>query len=185
MLWINCDVPVAPTNIHLQTLRAALGWLELGLPRDALDELAQLPTDAEDNADVLEVRWMIHADMKDWSAAMLASSKLIMIAAERASSWLHHAYAVRRASDGGLLRAFNLMAPVASRFPEEPTIPYNLACYTCQLQRGGTETMAWFERALAIGNPTELIQMALNDPDLAPVRDLIKKISAPKKRHAS
>ncbi len=181
---VNSSVPADQKENQIHALRAALGWLELGVPREALDELDRLPDQAQDTAEVLDVRWIILANLKDWDAAVLVSSKLIAVAPNHASSWLNHAYALRRATDGGLLAAFNVLARMASKFTDEPTIPYNLACYTCQLQRGGAETMAWFERALAIGNPAELIAMALKDSDLAPVRSLIEKLPAKKKRRA-
>jgi predicted Zn-dependent protease len=168
---------VSPEPIELvHHLRAAMGWLELDLPRDALAELDRLPAAAQENPDVLEVRWLVLAHLNDWDAALPVTRRLIGLAPDRASSWLHHAYALRRASEGGLLAAFQVLAPVAAKFPGEATIAYNLACYTCQLQRGGAETMAWFERALTIGNPAELIEMALNDSDLAPARDLIEPL---------
>ena len=65
---------------------------------------------------------------------------LIAAAPDRAVGWLHHAYALRRATGGGLLAAFNALSPVADKFPDEATIPYNLACYTCQMQRDANET---------------------------------------------
>jgi hypothetical protein len=167
---------VSPEQLALaKNLSAAVGWLELGLPKDALAELDRLPEEARGLPDVLEVRWLILADLKQWDTALQTSERLITAAPERASSWLHHAYTVRRASTGGLEAAFHVLASVSDKFVE-PTIPYNLACYTCQLQRGEAETMKWFERALALGNPAELIEMAMHDPDLEPVRDLIKPL---------
>lgn len=168
---------MSPDQLELaHHLRAAIGWLELDLPREALAELDRLPAGAQENPDVLEVRWLVLAHVKDWDAALPVTERLVELAPDRASSWLHHAYALRRASGGSLIAAFQTLAPMAAKFPNEPTIAYNLACYTCQLQRGGAETMTWFERALTIGNPLELIEMALNDSDLAPVRDLIEPL---------
>lgn len=169
---------MSPEQLALaKNLSAAVGWLELGLPQDALAELDQMPEEARELPDVLEVRWLILADLKQWDIALQISERLIAVAPESAASWLHHAYAVRRASSGGLAAAFEVLAAVSDKFAE-PTIPYNLACYTCQLQRDSAETMRWFERALALGNPAELIEMALKDPDLEPVRDLIKPLGA-------
>jgi hypothetical protein len=169
-------------QLQLHVMRAALGWLELGLPEEALVELNRLPAERQSHPDVLELRWMMLANQRDWDAAVQVSSQLIQAAPDRASSWLHHAYALRRATDGGLLVAFNVLASAAPKFTDEPTIPYNLACYTCQLNRGGAETLAWFERALAIGKRDDLIEMALEDPDLAPVRALIEQLPAATRR---
>jgi hypothetical protein len=162
---------------EINSVRAAMGWLELDLPHDALAELHQLPAAAQEDPDVLEIRWMIHAHLRDWDRGIEVTRKLISTAPDRASTWLSHAYATRRASDGGLLQAFYILAPAASRFSDDATIPYNLACYACQLGRGASETMDWFRRALDIGDPKQLIHMALDDSDLAPVRGSILELA--------
>jgi hypothetical protein len=84
---------------------------------------------------------------------------------------------LRRAPTGGLLAAFNALAPVAERFPREAIIPYNLACYTCQLQREPSETITWLERAMAAGDRKEILAMAIKDPDLEPLRAEIAKLA--------
>ena len=56
-----------------------------------------------------------------------------------------------------------------------PIIPYNLACYACQLGRDAAETMDWFERALLVGDAREMLEMALKDSDLEPVWPLIRQ----------
>jgi hypothetical protein len=59
------------------------------------------------------------------------------------------------------------------RFPAVPTVPYNLACYACQL--GDLKTAwRWLERAAALLGREELKRMARVDPDLAPMREQIE-----------
>ena len=160
-------------------LRAAVGWLELGNATEALVELDQLPAAAQAHADVLEIRWLVLAEQRDWHAANEVGLALINAAPERASSWLHHAYALRRAGDGGLMAAFTALVSVADKFPAEPTLTYNLACYCCQMQRDPAEAMAWLRRALAVGEPKAILAMALRDPDLAPLRETIAGLFKP------
>jgi Flp pilus assembly protein TadD len=64
--------------------------------------------------------------------------------------------------------AFAVLLPVARKFPTEPTIPYNLACYTAQL---GDLVAArdWLAQAFRLGNAKEIKVQALEDPDLAPL----------------
>ena len=64
--------------------------------------------------------------------------------------------------------AFDALLPVADKFPEQWVIPYNLACYTCQLGRMD-EARGWFHRALATGDEKEIKLQAIDDPDLAPL----------------
>ena len=64
--------------------------------------------------------------------------------------------------------AFDVLSPVAVKFPTDPTIPYNLACYTCQL---GDLVAArdWLAQAFRLGNAMEIKGRATEDPDLAPL----------------
>jgi Flp pilus assembly protein TadD len=92
-----------------------------------------------------------------------------------ANSWLHRAYALRRATDGGLAKARAALEPAAARFPGEPVISYNLSCYACQMQ-DLDEARAWLQRALKAGQKKEIKRMALADPDLEPLWQEIRRL---------
>lgn len=64
--------------------------------------------------------------------------------------------------------AFDILSSVADKFPEEPTVLYNLACYQCQL---GNLPEAWnlLEKAFDTGDPKRLKLMAQDDKDLEPL----------------
>ena len=158
-------------------LKAAVGWLELGNAGEAIGELDAISAPVQSHPDVLETRWLSLARLQRWEAAAKVGRALIAAAPDRSIGWLHQAYALRRAPNGGLLAAFNALAPVAHQFPKEATIPYNLACYTCQMQRDATETMSWLEQAMAAGDRKEIIAMAMKDPDLEPLRAEIAKLA--------
>jgi hypothetical protein len=165
------------TAPDLHHLKAAVGWLELGDPAEALVELDAMNGALQQHTDVLEARWLALAKLQRWEAAAKIGRALIAAAPERPVGWLHQAYALRRATGGGLLAAFNALSPVANKFPSEPTIPYNLACYTCQMQRDAAETLAWLRQAIAAGERKGIIAMALRDPDLEPLRAEIEKLA--------
>ena len=67
---------------------------------------------------------------------------------------------------------------MADKFPKEATIPYNLACYTCQMQRDAAETLMWLQQAMTAGKRKEILARALEDPDLEPLRAEIAKLAA-------
>ena len=165
------------TTPDLHNLKAAVGWLELGNATESLAELDWINEAFQSHCDVLETRWLALAQLKRWGEATGVARALTSAAPERAIGWLHHAYALRRAPSGGLLAAFDALAPVANKFPEEATIPYNLACYTCQMQRDPTETMNWLEKAIAAGSRKEILAMAMKDPDLEPLRTEIAQLA--------
>jgi tetratricopeptide (TPR) repeat protein len=162
-----------PPDSHY--LNAAFGWLELGLGEDAKAELKLISRENQRHPDVLEVRWTIYAAERKWDAALEVARKLLSHAPERADGWLHHAYALRRAPEGGLDKAWDALKPAAEKFPKEPIIPYNLSCYACQMQQL-SEARLWLKRALKIGGKEKIKQMALADPDLEPLWEEIRQL---------
>jgi tetratricopeptide (TPR) repeat protein len=149
-------------------ISAALGWIELGNPTEALAELEQVTKANQNHPGVLEVRWAALAELKRWEPALAAASELVRVNPDNASGWLHRAYALRRIPNGGLVQAWEILLPAADKFPKEPIIPYNLACYACQLQQLD-EARTWLKRAMKIGKPLEIKRMALTDEDLKPL----------------
>ncbi len=146
-------------------LSAAMGWVELGDPVEAEVELLRLSSSLAQHPDVLEVRWIVSASREAWDQGLAIAETLCQMAPDRPSAWLHRAYALRRASGGGLKKALEILLPAADRFPDCSTISYNLACYACQLDRF-EEAHRWLEKARQIGGKKNIQQMALRDVDL-------------------
>jgi tetratricopeptide (TPR) repeat protein len=101
---------------------------------------------------------------------------LVELAPKRAAGWLHHAYAVRRAVDGGVEKALDALLPAVDRFPTEPYIPYNLACYAAQFGRLD-EAWEWLHKAMeAEGDVNRIKTMALQDADLKALWERISEL---------
>ena len=166
------DMP-SPDVHHL---RAAVGWLELGDATETLVELEKISAPRRLHPSALETRWLALAQLQRWEPATVTARELVAVAPERCVGWLHQSYALRRAPGGGLRAAFDALRPIVEKFPDEPTIPYNLACYACQMQHEPAETMAWLKQAMTIGEREEILRMALNDPDLEPLHAEIAKL---------
>ena len=146
---------------------AAQGWLGLGNPAEARAELGRISEANREHPQVLETLWQLEAAEADWDAARAAAERLLKLLPDDPRAWLHHAYALRRAKAGGGLRAaWYALSPALEKFPREPTVPYNLACYACQL-RQLDEARALLKRALAAGGRENIKRMALQDSDLA------------------
>jgi predicted Zn-dependent protease len=153
---------------HTHFLSAAEGWLELGDVDEARAELAQLEESFQNHPAVLEVRWAIAADERDWPAALRLARTLVCVNPESYCGWLHQAYALRRVREGGVQAAWDSLLPALKTFPKVAIIPYNLACYACQLKQL-SRARELFQRALATGNKDHIRQMALADDDLKPL----------------
>ena len=158
--------PLAPPDSH--HLDAAIGWLGLGCPDDARDELKMIPAGKQNHPDVLEVWWTLCVHEKEWPDALQIAELELTTAPGDAGGWLHRAYALRRVRDGGLPKAWDALLPAAKMFPQEPVIAYNLSCYACQMQQFDL-AREWLKRAVAAGTKEAIKQMALTDDDLQPL----------------
>ncbi len=165
--------PINPPDIH--RLRAAEGWFELGNNAEALGELDDISPSEKNHPAVLELRFQIFANKKEWDACREIAGMITRQVPDFAGGWLHLAYATRRSTGGGEQAAFDILSSVAEKFPEEPTISYNLACYVCQLGRLA-EAREWLKRAFAAGDMKQLKLMALNDADLKPLWEEIPRM---------
>jgi len=146
-------------------LNSVLGWLELGNLKEARAELEHLAVEHADDPDVLEIRWTLHGREADWEGALAVAERLFEVRPESSVSWLHRAYALRRAASGGLVRAAEALRPAFEKFPDDPTIPFNLACYACQLGKL-SDARTWLREAFQRGEHRHIKTMALSDTDL-------------------
>jgi tetratricopeptide (TPR) repeat protein len=162
-----------PPDTHY--FSAAIGWLELGDLVEAEADLNRISAQQQCHPDVLEVRWIILGQTKRWESALEISRTLLKLAPHRSSGWLHHAYSLRRATKDGLKLAWDALLPAIEKFPREATIPYNLSCYACQMHQFEA-ARAWLSRALKIGDKEKIKQMALDDSDLQPLWEEIRKL---------
>jgi predicted Zn-dependent protease len=159
-----------PAGFHL---KAAVGWLELGSSADARAELKAIGREHGDHPDVLEVWWQIYVDEKKWSAALGMAEKLVAAVPDRPESWIQQSFALHemaRTAD-----AYERLVKVVDRFPETYVIPYNLACYQCQLGNR-VAALNWLKRAVKVADPKTIRSMALDDPDLQPLRDELARL---------
>ncbi len=145
---------------------AAQGWLELGNPTEALAELERITAENQEHPDVLETRWSILAHQKRWEEALVTAERLVAKAPDRCSGWINQSYSLhelRRTAE-----ARTRLLPVARKFPKVETIPYNLACYYCQLGEL-EEARTWLAKAKRVGGARRITDMALADRDLEPL----------------
>lgn len=70
--------------------------------------------------------------------------------------------------------AWELLLPFARRFPKVSTIPYNLACYACQMGNHA-EAERWLDKAVKLRSREEIKRLAIGDPDLKPLWSSIRK----------
>lgn len=157
------DLP-HPDDLHL---RAAQGWLELGNPAEAELELQHLSPLSRAHPDVLELRWHLHAQAKQWEACLVVAQRMIEFGPQRAEAWIHRSFALHELKR--TQEAHDQLRPGLKLFPGVWTIPYNLACYCAQLGLLD-DARQWLRKATAIDSEA-VKRSAADDPDLQPLRD--------------
>jgi tetratricopeptide (TPR) repeat protein len=159
-----------PDIFHLQ---AAQGWLELGSHTEAELELRNLAPELSEHPAVLQVRWAVCAAGRNWEAALEIAATLIQLAPADPFGWIHRSYSLHELKQTAEARD-NLLRAV-DKFPDDPTMRYNLACYECQLGRLD-EATGWLRKAFALGDARMMKLTALDDPDLKPLRVEIESL---------
>ncbi len=116
-----------------RTLTEAVGYLELGMLQDAWDVLEEIPAEQRHLPPVLHVRLEIYRRMEKYEGMATIAEHLTKVLPEDSQNWISLAYAQRGYLD--LQTAEKTLLEAQKRFPEEATIPFNLACYACKMGR--------------------------------------------------
>jgi predicted Zn-dependent protease len=155
--------PLQPPDSHY--ISAAYGWLGLGRPVEANDELERISPENLAHPDVMEVLWHLHARARNWNICLDIARAILKLDSERSSGWIHRSFALfelNRPQD-----AFDELCPVAERFPTLWRIPYTLACCCAQLGKFA-ECQTWLNKAMAI-DKSAVKPIAMTDPNLMPL----------------
>lgn len=144
-----------------KSLQAADGYLYLGMPAEALQELHDVPAPERNHSAVLlaQVRVLLH--LKDWGAAETLSSHGSARHPEEEEFMVQRAFALHQLHKGEQAVEVLLAAPEWIR--RTGILHYNLACYEARL--GDLSTARQCIRA-AIQLNAAMKKNAKLDPDL-------------------
>jgi len=160
-------------RVDVMHLEAAQGWLELDNHLEAKAELDQIAGQFSKHPDVLQVRWKIYAKALRWEACLEIAEDLTDSAPRRAIGWLYLAASLSALKQPE--EAYETLADVAEDFPENAAIPYQLACYACEIGQID-DAWNWLQNAFNGGDSKELRGLALKDPALQPLWQHISKL---------
>ena len=152
----------------LKHLTVAQGYVELGMFPDANEELEEIDPEVRHAPEVLAVRVKIYRALEKWELMQTVAKNLTEVDPTDSRWPLSWAYATRRAESVDAAR-FILIA-AWELHEKEPLIPYNLACYLCQI---GKPEIAKDVIRHAFDLDPKMRMMALDDEDLKPLWDSI------------
>ena len=151
-------------------LEAAEGWLMLGNPIEAHEELESITGDNAYHPAVLSMRWQVYAAARWWEAAYVVSKVLCDVAPHSAEAGICQANTLRNYK--GVVDAWSVLLSVVSKFPQNAVIRYNLACYPAQMGLM-EESCGWLIQSFELEDAVQLKLAAIYDPDLQPLWDRI------------
>jgi tetratricopeptide (TPR) repeat protein len=149
-----------------QQIRAAEGYLELGMYSEALAELDQiLPVD-QDRLESLRMRIQVLLQVRDWKTSLKLSLRAADLFPQESYGFIHAAFCLHEMGQTQQAKETLLSGPPAML--EEPIYYYNLGCYETVL--GNLDQAKAYLRASFRLNKG-FREIARQDPDLAPIRD--------------
>jgi predicted Zn-dependent protease len=120
--------------VVMNTLRAATGWLELGLADEALYELQSLPAGAQTQREALELKLAAQMERESWNSASETARLLCLKAENEPEFFLRAAYCLHETGD--TLAACNQLLRGPKSLLDMAIFHYNLACYLWTLGEG-------------------------------------------------
>jgi tetratricopeptide (TPR) repeat protein len=147
-------------------LLAAIGFMELGMFQESVEELESLPPEVRESPMVLAVWLDLYQSWQKWTEALAVASRLFEAEPENPDWRVALAYSTRRTR--GLLFAREILLEAVGKFPNCAIIHFNLGCYAAQLGFL-EEARGRIHEAIRLDKHCE--QLAETDPDLSPLRD--------------
>jgi tetratricopeptide (TPR) repeat protein len=157
-------VPLEPPD--QQHWQAASGYAELGMFLEADAELDKIDPFNRAAPEVLATRVAIYRGLEKWELMQEIAKRLKEFEPDNVQWTISLAYATRRAYSTEI--AMEILRSAEAKFPKEAAVPYNLACYFCQLEDIET-AKRYLKKAFEIDSNWR--RAALEDQDLKPLWD--------------
>jgi tetratricopeptide (TPR) repeat protein len=150
-------------------LNAAQGYAMLQMYSDAEEELRQLSRGLDAVPEVLIARLLVYQGLKKWEGLRSIALQLMALQPGNSQWPISLAYATRRCDSIEVAR--NILVVAQKKHPNEAIIPYNIACYDCQL--GNLESAkGYLEHAIQLS--PKIKPMAMEDEDLKPLWETLR-----------
>lgn len=142
-------------------LQYARGYLDLGMTKEAAQELGAVADKDSQSGDFLSVSISLHLGTKKWKRMELAAKKLSELEPENPFGWVNWAYALRERNQ--VKEALSVAETGLEFVPKEAVLWFNFACY-CSLLGEVEDASQHLDEAVRLDKAFEA--EAVNDPDL-------------------
>ena len=151
-----------------RSLLSAQGYIELGMPAEALAELDALGPKGQLRPEVLQMRLFVAMHAKRWEQALSVCARLRAINPEDTTGYIHGAFCLHEM--GRTNEAKELLIAGPSSLLNEPTYHYNLGCYDAVL---GNLKEATQHLETSFRMDEKFREIAKLDPDLKAVHGIL------------
>jgi Flp pilus assembly protein TadD len=155
--------PLEPPDSH--HLEAAEGWAELLAFGEAAGELAKIRPKFRDHPDVLEIRWLLAANSKQWTEALAVAQGIVGLAPEKPNGWVYQGNALMELDRSA--EAYAILQAGQKLFPDDEILAYDLACACCVLGRL-EEALRWIRKSIDLAG-NQMRHRATADPRFKPI----------------
>jgi len=149
-----------------RSLNAAQGYLELGMPAEALAEIETLPQELVSHAEILQLKLVILMQLRSWDEACEICKSLRDRFPQLTVGFVHGAFCLHEL--GKTREAKNLLLSGPPALLREATYHYNLGCYEAVLGNL-EEALQYLRTSFAMDQNFRII--AGRDPDLKSIAD--------------
>lgn len=146
-------------------LQYASGYLDLGMLKEAAEELDAIAEPDRKSVEVMSLRVRLYLESRNWELMEAVARFLVDRHPEHAHCWVHWAYALRELQM--VREAYNVARRALRYHPREAILHFNLACY-CSLLGDTEEAGRALEKAIEI--EPSFREEAKADPDLENLR---------------
>ena len=149
-------------------VEAACGYAELGMFRESMAELDEIPARLQNRPEVLQLRLHHLMRKKRWAHALRVSHMLCRVAPDCGTGFLHAGFCLHQLGKTAEARKLLITGPVA--LLKEPIYYYNMGCYEALL---GNVSEAENNLRISFKMDASFRDIARNDPDLKALHALI------------
>jgi predicted Zn-dependent protease len=163
---VNASLPIE----QQKALTCVQGYLELGMPLEAVRELKALPETLRNSPIAVEMYVVVLIRLQRWKAAAAQAKKLCRLQPGLPAGYIHLAYCQHETGQTAAAKETLLKGP--KTLHKEATFFYNLACYEAVL---GDLDSARRHLARSIGINKRFLEFARKDTDLAALHPELKQ----------
>ena len=143
-------------------LEAAKGWCELRNYLEANEELEKIAPKLRAHPLVLEVRWIIYANLNRWDGAVEIARALVKSCPDLLKGYTFLALSLQKLNRNE--EAYEVMNKALPIFPTDEIVYYRLGIICCAMGKI-EETRSWLSKAIELGGDG-MKMLVLHDPDL-------------------